>query len=84
MRAGCTTCGYLKCRCGEIDEKNWKSLDEICDMLKLAISRLTLAEREKLGQALLVSLRTPVGGLTDNFFVHDPFTISEPVIQDTI
>jgi hypothetical protein len=59
---GCTTCGYITCRCGE-DQTNWKTLDEIGVLLVKAIRKLSVEERKRLAAALLEDLGKPVGAL---------------------
>jgi hypothetical protein len=59
---GCTTCGYITCRCGE-DQTNWKTLDEIGVLLMEAIRKLSEKERKRLAAAVLQDLRKPVGTL---------------------
>jgi hypothetical protein len=59
---GCTTCGYITCRCGE-DQTNWKTLDEICELLMKAILKLSDEERKRLGVALMENVKKPVGKL---------------------
>ena len=59
---GCTTCGYIACRCGE-DQTNWKTLDELGVLLMEAIRKLSVEERKRLAAVLLEDLRKPVGAL---------------------
>ena len=64
-KLGCTTCGYVTCRCGE-DQTNWKTLDEIGELLMEAILKLSDEERNRLGVALMENVKKPVGKLWRN------------------
>lgn len=61
---GCTTCGYVVCRCGE-DQSNWMTLDQIAERILLPARRSLTPEQRKLftHESVMVLARSPVGGL---------------------